>query len=76
MDALRIESSALQRFNARFAFANFGKGFLVGLGSVVGASIGVALLLWFLGLFDQIPFIGDIVDAIERTIEDGPSTSN
>jgi hypothetical protein len=45
------------------------KGLISGLGGVVGATVGIAILLWVLSLFDQIPFIGHFVDAIKHTLQ-------
>jgi hypothetical protein len=45
------------------------KGMLAGLGGVIGATVGVALLLWFLSLFDQIPLVGDFFEKLKTTIE-------
>lgn len=46
--------------------ASFIKGVIAGFGGVIGATIVVALLLWILSFFDQIPFVGNIVDAIDQ----------
>jgi len=47
------------------------RGLAFGLGSAVGASVLVALLVWFLGNVDFIPVIGDwakqILDIIENS---------
>jgi hypothetical protein len=47
----------------------FLKGVAVGLGSVVGASIVVALILWLLSIFDTFPLIGPIVENFEQTVD-------
>lgn len=47
------------------------KGAAIGLGTVVGATVGVALLLWVLSLFNEIPFIGEITNKVQTTIEQG-----
>lgn len=51
---------------------NFIKGILSGLGGVVGATVGIALLLWLLSLFGQIPFIGHFVDTVKHTLQNRP----
>ena len=61
-DELRPSRSSLYR-------TNFIKGILSGLGGVVGATVGIALLLWLLSLFGQIPLIGHFVDTIKATLE-------
>lgn len=47
----------------------FLKGVLSGVGGVVGATVVIALLLWVLSLLGDIPFIGDLSDSVEKTIE-------
>lgn len=48
---------------------SFVKGLLGGLGGVIGATIVVALLLWILTLFSEVPFIGRFTDNTKNTIE-------
>ncbi len=50
----------------RYAFL---KGVVNGIGSVLGATVAVALLLWVLSIFDSVPLIGGFLDSIEATIE-------
>jgi hypothetical protein len=64
-DALKPNRAALYR-------ASFFKGLVGGLGGVIGATVGVALLIWLLSLFGQIPFIGHFIDAIRHTIQSRP----
>jgi hypothetical protein len=52
----------------RFILVNFGRGLLIGLGSIIGATLIVALLLWILSLFGELPFVGDIFDSVRSTI--------
>ncbi len=48
---------------------NFIKGIWSGLGGVIGATVGLAVLLWILSLFGQIPIIGHFVDTVRHTIQ-------
>ncbi len=48
---------------------NFIRGIFFGLGSVLGGTIVVALLVWTLSLFIHIPGLGDSVKQIQQTIE-------
>lgn len=48
---------------------SFMKGLLGGLGGVLGATIIVALLLWFMSFFKEVPLIGPVVNNIRHTIE-------
>lgn len=54
-----------------FYKAAFLRGILGGVGGVIGATVVIALLLWLLSFFNNVPLIGDFVDAIRRTIESG-----
>jgi predicted benzoate:H+ symporter BenE len=45
------------------------KGIFTGVGGVIGATIVVALLLWVLSLFSELPLIGDISESVQTTIE-------
>ena len=45
------------------------KGILAGFGGVLGATVGVSLLLYVLTLFETIPYIGEISEALQNTIE-------
>ncbi|HUD06647.1 MAG TPA: DUF5665 domain-containing protein [Candidatus Saccharimonadales bacterium] len=49
--------------------SSFLKGVFSGLGGVVGATIMVALLLWLLSLFHQVPIIGPFVNKVRSTVE-------
>lgn len=48
------------------------KGVLGGLGSVLGATIGLALLLWVLSLLHNVPFVNRITDNVRRTVQSRP----
>jgi Domain of unknown function (DUF5665) len=61
-DALTPKRSALYR-------TNFIKGVYGGLGGIVGATIGIAALLWLLSLFGQVPIIGHFVDTLKSTLQ-------
>jgi hypothetical protein len=47
---------------------NFIRGITFGIGSFIGATIGVALVLWILSWFSQVPLIGGFVKDIENTV--------
>lgn len=48
---------------------NFLRGVVVGAGTVIGATVLIALLLWILSIFDTVPFIGPFVNHTRTTIE-------
>lgn len=57
-----------------FYKAAFLRGILGGVGGVIGATVVIALLLWLLSFFNNVPLVGDFVEAIRRTIETGAPT--
>lgn len=50
---------------------NFFRGIFFGLGSVLGGTLVVALLVWLLSFFVNFPLIGDYLQDAQRTI--GPT---
>ncbi len=48
---------------------NFFRGIFFGLGSVLGASVVAALVVWILSFFVQIPGIGNAAEKAQNTIE-------
>lgn len=48
---------------------SFLRGLAYGLGIFLGGTIIVALVLWFLGLFDQVPLIGPLVQHIVNSLQ-------
>lgn len=53
----------------RLHWENFIRGMFFGAGGVIGASVFIAILLWFLSLFDTVPVIGPLLDNTKNTIE-------
>ncbi|MDX1766229.1 MAG: DUF5665 domain-containing protein [Candidatus Saccharimonadales bacterium] len=49
---------------------NFVRGVFFGFGVFVGGTIVVALLLWILGLFTEIPLIGEFSETVRDSIEE------
>jgi uncharacterized membrane protein YfcA len=52
---------------------SFLKGLLGGLGGVIGATIVVALLLWVLSLFKDVPLVGRFTNNVQNTIQTRPA---
>ena len=50
-------------------FMNLVREITFGFGSVVGATLVVALLLWMLSWFNELPFVGDFVRNVQHSIE-------
>ena len=55
----------------RLYMENFFRGIFFSVGSILGATIVITLLLWVLSLFGNVPFIGDIVRNTQSTINQG-----
>ncbi len=53
----------------RLHWENFVRGIFFGAGGVIGATVFIAILLWFLSLFDTIPLIGPLFENVKSTIE-------
>ena len=54
--------------NQAFWFS-FLKGVLGGIGSIFGATIAIALVLWILSGLDQVPFVGHLSESIRQTLQ-------
>lgn len=67
----RLENIYLMGYVSKWEMMkmSFLKGLLAGLGGVVGATLMVALLLWFLSLFNSIPLVGPWIDTIEENVK-------
>jgi hypothetical protein len=48
---------------------SFVKGIATGFGGVIGATVMIALFIWVLSLFNDIPLIGNFVDSVQSTLE-------
>ena len=77
IEALRLEVKRLndQRFfretrsTGRIMALQFLRGLAFGLGTVVGASILVSVLAYFLSQIDFLPIVGDWASAIAQELE-------
>ncbi len=48
---------------------SFIKGIVAGFGGVVGATVVVAIVLWALSLFHEVPFVHTITDNFQNTVQ-------
>lgn len=48
---------------------NFLRGIFFGIGSVLGATVLVVILLWVLSFFEEIPLIGPAADRFQESIK-------
>jgi hypothetical protein len=53
----------------RMLISAFWRGVAQGFGAIIGGTIVVAVLLWLLGLFQQIPLLGPAVETIVNTVK-------
>lgn len=53
----------------RLYVENFLRGIFFSAGSIIGAAIVVTILLWVLSLLDSVPFLSDIVENAQRSLE-------
>ncbi len=56
-----------QRFNVYKM--NFVRGIVFGFGSVIGGTLMIALLLWALSLFNELPFVGRFTEQVQYSIQ-------
>ena len=54
---------------------SFVKGIFIGLGTVIGGTVVVALLIWIMSFFINAPVIGDFVYEVQKSIEQASSSS-
>lgn len=52
----------------RLYLENFLRGIFFSVGTVIGLAICATVLLWVLSLFDSLPFISNISDAIKDSV--------
>lgn len=79
LEALRAEIAVLndQRFlriqgsTWRMMSHGFLRGLAMGLGTVVGATVLVSVIVYFLSQIDFIPIVGDWAAEIAKEIQDG-----
>jgi hypothetical protein len=48
---------------------NFIRGIVFSAGTIIGATVVIALVLWILSLFDQVPLVGPLFENTRETIE-------
>lgn len=54
--------------SSRIYKVNFMRGLFFGAGSVIGGTVGVALLVWFLSLFIEWPVFGEAIQHFIETL--------
>jgi len=61
------ESGALNK--KQLMWSGFLRGLAQGFGAIIGGTILVALLIWLLGLFNEIPLLGPAADSLTNTVQ-------
>ena len=74
--ALEILFAAGYVDRKRLYFENFVRGIFFSLGTIIGATLAISLLIWLLSLIGHVPLVGPIVNETKQTIQDGTNTSN
>ena len=47
----------------------FLKGIIGGVGGAIGATVIIALLIWLLSLFSEVPVLGHFVESVRHTLQ-------
>lgn len=80
--AERRANEALQEFIRyssnpwRIIWVNFVAGLFRGLGTIIGASVFIAFILWLLTLFVDVPLIGEYAIQIKNKVVEYVETNN
>lgn len=67
--AIRRDNIYVSHSWLHFILASLVRGLFMGLGSVLGATILVALAVWILNTFDWLPLIGEWFDSMQRSLQ-------
>jgi len=67
--ALFKEYIQMLRSTRRQIWSSFVRGIFTGLGTVIGATLVVALLLWVVSLFVTVPFIGEFFRTLGNALK-------
>ncbi len=57
----------------RLYWENFVRGLTFSIGGIIGATIGIATIIWILSFFRTLPLIGPLVKNAQHTIQNTPS---
>lgn len=52
----------------RIVWANFIAGVFRGLGAIIGASIVIALIIWILSMFANLPWVGEYANQVKTAV--------
>lgn len=72
-DALILDYIYILHSTRRQIWSSFMRGVFAGMGGVIGATVGIAVLLGILQLFGGAPVVGKFFTQVGDTIENGPT---
>ena len=73
LERLRLQQYIQNLLNTRrLAWIGLMYGILGGLGAVLGATVGLALLIWILSRLEVVPYIGKFVAEIIKIVKQHP----
>lgn len=75
-DAVILDYVYMLASTRRQIWSSFVRGVFAGMGGVIGATVGVAVLLGILNLFGGAPVVGQFFTNIGNTIEHGPAAAS
>jgi 4-hydroxybenzoate polyprenyltransferase len=64
-----IMSKADYISKSQLYWQNFVRGLFFGFGSLLGATLVIAIVMWLLSLFSVVPFLGPIAENARQTIQ-------
>lgn len=67
--ALEILFAAGYVDRKKLYWENFVRGIFFSIGGIIGATVILTLLIWFLSLFNEVPVIGPFLDQTTETIQ-------
>ncbi len=67
--ALVTDYSSFVDHKRSFYWMSFSRGLLAGFGGVIGATLVVAIVIWLLSIFGNLPVIGDFFNTTKETIQ-------
>ena len=54
---------------SKLYWLSFSRGLFTGLGITLGSTVGIALLLWILSFFNDVPLLSNFIDKVDSTIQ-------
>lgn len=66
-----LESVVLHGYSTkrRLFYMNFWRGLFFGIGSTIGATVVIVILIYIFSAFSNLPVIGDLFESLEQGVE-------